>query len=84
MFYSSCDVDVHLMLPLGSQASFQFVRGTSAFLSSCCRIIGPHLELRQKTQDSSPVVTGILGFQSSSNRVVRSCLMLRHGTPLSF
>ena len=83
MFYSSCDVDVHLMLPLGSQASFQFVRGTSAFLSSCCRIIGPHLELRQKTQDSSPVVTGISWFLLSFSRAVRPRLLLKHGTLLS-
>ena len=33
-----------LMLPQGSQASFQVARENSGFLSGCCRGIGPHLE----------------------------------------
>ena len=51
-FLSSCDGDVRetLMLPQGSEASFQVVRDTPAFLSSRCRGIGPNLTLRWETQ----------------------------------
>ena len=81
-FLSSCDRDFSepLVLLQGSQASFQDARGTSGFLLSRCRGIGPHLRLRQETQGSSP---GISGFLSSFNRGVRLRLVLRHGTPLS-
>ena len=81
-FLSSCDGDLRepLMLPQVSQASFQFARGTSRYLSSHCRGIGPHLELRHVTQSSSPVAAGILGFLSSFNRGVRPRLMLRQET----
>ena len=44
--------------------------------------VGPHLELKQETQCSSPVATGILVVLSSFNRKVRPCLILKHGTPL--
>ena len=50
---------------------------------SHCRGIGPHLELRQEIQVSSPVAIGISWFLSSFNWGVRLCLVLRHGTPLS-
>ena len=39
-----------LMLFLGSQESFQVVRGLSGFLSSWCRGQGPHLELKWEPQ----------------------------------
>ena len=39
-----------LMLPHGSQASFQVARGTSGFYSSGFRGLGPHQELIQETQ----------------------------------
>ena len=39
--------------------------------------------LRQETQVSSPVLTGISGFLSSFTRGVRPYLVLRHGTPRS-
>ena len=83
-FLLSCDRDLRepLMLPQGSQASFQVSRGTSGFLLSRCRGIGPHLELKWETQGSSPVATGISGFLSSFNTGVRPCLVLMHGTPL--
>ena len=44
-FLSSCNGDVSepLVLPQGSQASFGVSRGTSGFLSSCCREMRPHL-----------------------------------------
>ena len=54
---------------------------TLGFLSSCCKGIGPHLELRHETQGSSPVATRILGFLSSFNRGVRPRLVLSYGTP---
>ena len=49
------------MLLQGNQAEFHVARGSSGFLSSPCRRIGPHHELRWKTQVSSPVVEGISG-----------------------
>ena len=63
-FLSSCDRDVRepLMLPQGSEASFQVEVGNS---------------------ESSPVVTGILGFLLSLNRGIRLHL-LRPETLLSF
>jgi len=70
------------MLPQGSEASFQVVRDTLAFLSSHCRGIGPNLKLRWETQESSPVATGIWGFLLSFNRGIRLNL-LRPETLLS-
>ena len=72
-----------LLVHKGSQACFQVVRGNSRLLSRHCRGIGLHLELRQKTQDSSPVVTGISWFLLSFSRAVRPRLLLKHGTLLS-
>ena len=48
---SRCHGDLRepLMLSLGSQESFRVVRGLSGFLSSLCRQLGPHVELRQET-----------------------------------
>ena len=71
------------MLLQVSQASFQVPRVTSGFLSSCCREIGLHLELRRETQGSSQVETGISGFLSSFKRGVSPPLMFRHETLLS-
>ena len=62
-----------LRLPQGSQASFRVARVISGFLSSHCRGIGPHLELRW----------GNSGFLFSCDRGVRTCLVLKHGTPVS-
>ena len=69
-FLSSCDVDLTdpLVLPQESQVSVRVVRDLSGFLSSQCRGIGPHLELRLEPQGSSPVLTWISGFQWSFNR----------------
>ena len=44
------DIREPLMLPQGSQASFLVAWGTSGFLLSHYRGIGPHLELRRETQ----------------------------------
>ena len=81
---SSCDGELSesLILFLGSHESFGAVRGLSGFVSSCCRGLGPHLELRQETQGSSPVLTWILGFLWRFHWGVRCCLVLRHGTLL--
>ena len=51
---SSCDGDCRepLVLPQGSQASFQVASGTSGILLNHCRGIDPHLELKQETQCS--------------------------------
>ena len=70
VFFSSCDMDLRapLMLPQWSQASFWVAKVTLWFLSSFCRGIRHHLELRQEIQCSSPVVTGISGFFLSCNR----------------
>ena len=47
------DLREPLMLSLGSQESFRVVRGLLGFLSSWCRRLGPHLDLRRETQGSS-------------------------------
>ena len=57
--------------------------GHLRFLSSHCRGIGPHLELRQGAQVSSPVATGISVFLSSLSMEVRPRLGFMHETPLS-
>ena len=72
-----------LMLSLETQESFQVVRGLLGVLSSWCRKIGPHIELRWETQHSTPVLTWISGFLLRLLWGVKHPLMLRHGTPLS-
>ena len=42
-----------LVLPQESQVSMQVARGFSGFLSSRCRDLGSHLELRLEPQSSS-------------------------------
>ena len=68
------------MLPQESQVSIRVARGLSGFLSSRCRGIGPHLELRLEPQGAFSVMTWILGFLWSFNRGVRPLVMWRHGT----
>ena len=70
------------MLPQESQVSIQVARGLLGFLSSRCRGIGPHLELRPEPQVSSSVLTRISAFLWSFNSRVRPRLVWRHGTPL--
>ena len=62
--------------------SIRVARGFSGFLSSRCRGIGPHLELRPEPQGASSVLTWISGFLWSFNRGVRPHLVQRLGTPL--
>ena len=84
-FLSSFDGDLRdpLVLPQESQVSMRVARGLSGFLSSQCRGLGPHLELKPEPQGSSPEWTWILDFLWHFNRRVRPQLMWRHGTPLS-
>ena len=82
------------MLPQGSQASFQVAKGTSGFLWSRCRGIGPHLELRssyerdlwvliqfqQVSQASSHVEAWNSTFLSSCKSGIRPPVEFRRGT----
>ena len=83
-FLLSCDRDLRdpFMLPWEIQVSIPVTRRLSGFLSSRCRGIGPHLELRLEPQGSSPVLTWVSGFLWSFNRGVRPRLVWRHGTLL--
>ena len=45
------------VLPQENEVSMRVARGLSRFFSSRCRGLGPHLDLRQEPQDSSPVLT---------------------------
>ena len=83
-FLLGCDWDLRdpLLLPQRIQVSFRVARGRSEFLSSWCRGLGPHLELRRETQVSSSTLTGISGFHWTFPWEVRSHLVLGHGTPL--
>ena len=84
-FLSSNDGDLRdpPVLPQGSQVSMRVGRDLSGFLSSWCRGLGPHLELRPEPQVFSPVLTWILGFLWSFHRGVSPRLMWRHASPLS-
>ena len=81
---SSCHGDLRepLMLSLRSQESFRVVRGLSGFLSSWCRRLGPHLQLRQETQGSSPALTAISASLWRFPWGVRHRLVLGHGSLL--
>ena len=84
-FFSSYIGDLRdpLVLPQESQVSMRVASGLSGFLSSRCRILGPHLELRLKTQGSSLVLMLISWFLWSFHRGVRPCLVWRHAGPLT-
>ena len=72
-----------LVLPQDSPVSMQVARGLSRFLSSRFRVQCRHLKVRQKPQDSSPVLTWISGFLWSFNRGVRPRLLWRYASLLS-
>ena len=84
-FLSSYDSDLRdpLVWPQESPVSMRVARGLSGFLSSWCRVLGPHLELRPEPQGPSPVLTWISVFLWSFHRGVRPHLMWRHASPLS-
>ena len=60
-----------LVLPQEGQVSRRVARGLLGFLSSQCRVLGPHLELRPQAQFSSLVMTWISGFLPCFKRGVR-------------
>ena len=68
-FLSSYGVDLRDLPVLRQESSVsrQFAMGLSGFLSSWCRVLSPHLELRREPQGSSLVLTKILGFRWSFN-----------------
>ena len=82
---SSCDGDLRelLMVPMGSQESFQVVRSLSGFLWGWCNGRGPHLQLRREPQGSSPFLTLIAGSLQCWNRRFRPHPVLSNGTLLA-
>ena len=70
-FLSSYDRELRdpLLWPQESPVSMRVARSLSGFLSSQCRVLGPHLELRSEPQASSPVLTWNSEFRWSFNRV---------------
>ena len=72
-----------LVFPQESQASMRVERGLSRFLSSRCRVLGPHLEVKPEAQCSPPVLTWNSGFLWRFSRGVRPHLVWRHASPLS-
>ena len=94
-FYSSCGrkLGVSLELQQGNQEPACIASGNSSlhvscmglsgFLSSRCRVLGSHLELRPEPQAFSPVLAWISGYLWSFHSRVRPCLMCRHASPLS-
>ena len=71
-----------LVLPQESQASMRVERGLPRFLSSRCRVLGPHLEVKPEAQCSPPVLTWNSGFLWSFYRGVRPRLVWRHSSLL--
>ena len=51
-----------LVWPQDRPGSMKVARGLSVFLSSQCRVLIPHLESRQETELSRPVLTWILAL----------------------
>ena len=94
-FFSSCirKLGVSLVLRQRLQGPARVASGKSSLHESWERplVIPLHLVLgpmsssgvRVEPQDSSPVLTWILGFLWSSNRGFRPCLMWRHASSLS-
>ena len=71
VFLSNYNGDLRdpLVWPQESPVSMRVARSLSGFLSSQCRVLGPHLELRSEPQASSPVLTWNSEFRWSFNRV---------------
>ena len=70
-------------MPLRSQGYCGIGRGLSGLHWVWCNGRGPHLELRQEPQASSPFRSPIAGSLKSWDRSVRPLLVLRNGTPLA-
>ena len=84
-FLSSYEWDLRdtLVCPQESPVSMRVARVLLGFLSTCCWVLGPHVELRSETQVSFPVLTWISVFVWSFYRGVRPRLLWRHASPLS-
>ena len=85
LFLSSCNGVLRetLILPQGNQASFQVVRVILGIPLQMVQGNRASFQVEAKTQGSSPVATGILGFLWSFHRQVWPRLLLRHETLLS-
>ena len=70
-------------MPLRNQGYCGVGRDLSGLHWVWCNGRGPHLELSQEPQGSSPFQTPIAGPLQSWDRRVRPHLGLRHGTPLA-
>ena len=81
---STCAGDLRepLRVPLRSQGYCGVGRGLSGLHSVWCNGRGPHLQLRQEPQVSSPFQTPMAGSLQSWDRRGRPRLGLRHGIPL--
>ena len=65
------------------QSPSEFLEGLSGFLSRRCRGLRPCVESVTKPEDSSPVLTWILGYYWSLLRGVSPCLEWGHARALS-
>ena len=82
---SSCAGDLRelLRVPLRSQGYCGVGRALSGLHWLWCNGRGPHLELSQEPQGSSPFLTPIAGSLPSSDRRVRPRLVWRNGPRFS-
>ena len=82
---STCASDIKELLRvlMRSRGYCGVGRGLSGLHWVWCNGRGPHLELRQELQGSSPFLTSISGSLQSWDRRVRPRLVLRNGTPLA-
>ena len=65
------------------QSPCEFLGGLSGFLSRRCRGLRPCVEMVPEPEDSSPVLTWILGYFWSLPRGVSPCLEWGHARALS-
>ena len=84
-FPTTCASDLRelLRVPLRSQAYYEVGRGVSGLHWVWSNEKGPHLELRQESQGSSPFLTLIAGSLQSCDMRVRPRLVWRNGTTLA-
>ena len=82
---STCEGDLWelLRVPMGNQEYCGVVRGLSGLHCVQCNGRGPHLELRQEPQFSTPVLMWVSGCVWHFKQGVRSRRVWRHGTVFS-